>query len=830
MGTRVRPGSRRFSGRRRRPSEKSIQVVAPELDIRDPTRRSAAETGEGATAIAREQLAVLVSLVPAAVVASTVKAAIVAWLLSDVMESRDLVPWGVALAAALIAQLGLGSAARRFARERPDPRPGFVIVALGFGATGLVWAFLVLEMPDVTTFDSGPFVIFMIGGVMAAAMILSSPHLPTALAHDLPIVAALAFSFATADGPGSMSLAALVPLYFLLLAGAGYWQQKAFLRSVALEKDNARLARLLRRERDGAREAWARSAEAERSFRTLAEQAPLGIARLGPDGSLQYANPALREMLGAVDDAEVAAKLAALLEDCDEPPLGTRERIVGRVDGEERELMITGAPLFGAWGEDRGQILCVNDVTELARATAAIDRLAHHDVLTGLANRSLFQKELASALSAAGRGGQRIGLLLIDVDGFGRINETLGQPVGDALLEQIAARLAGRVRSRDLIARLGGDEFGVLLRRVTSIDAARETSERLLAEFERSFRIDGHELYLNASLGLAVYPEDACSARELQTFAGLALRRAKSRPGTVLCVFDRDLHAEFCERTRLKQQLHGALRDGQFEVHLQPQVGSLDGEVVGVETLVRWRHPERGLLAPGCFLSLIEDSDLLVPFTLECFRLACHALHRLGDRVPHVAVNLSPLALRHHGLVAGIGELLRREGVPPTRIEVEITESAVLDTDKAMRALAELRGLGLRIAIDDFGTGYSCLTRLKDLEVAVIKIDRGFIAEMLEKSDVRALVEAIVGIGRTLGLDVVAEGVETEEQAALLARMGCTSLQGFLFARPLELPVFERWLEERAGSLRATGGPGGSPSPGDSRARPSPDPDVLPAG
>ncbi len=774
-------------------------MVAPESDIRDPTRTGAAESGESATTIAREQLAVLVSMIPAAVVAAAVNAAIVAWLLSHVLETRQLVLWGAALAAALIAKLGLGSAARRFAREHADPRPGFVFVGLGAGITGMVWSVLVLHVPDVTTFDTGPFLIFMIGGVMAAAMILSSPHLPTALAHDLPIVAALAFSFATADGPGSLSLAALVPLYFLLLASAGYWQQKAFLRSVGLEKDNARLARLLRRERDGAREAWARSAEAERSFRTLAEQAPLGIARLGADGSLLYANPALRRMLGAPDDAGIAAQLATLLDDCSGLSEGGCARIVGRIDGEERKLMVTGAPLTGAWGEDRGQILCVNDVTELARATAAVDRLAHHDLLTGLANRSLFQKELTTALSAAGRDGRTIGLLLIDVDGFGEVNEALGQAVGDALLEQVAARLSRRVRSRDLIARLGGDEFGVLLRHPSSAEAAREAARRLLTEFQRSFRIEGHELYVNASLGLAIYPEDACSARELQTFAGLALRRAKGRSGSVLCVFDRDVHAEFCERARLREELHHALRDGQFLLHLHPQVDPASGELVGVEGLARWRHPERGLVMPQRFLPLIEDSDLLVPFTLECFRLACRVLHRLDDRIPHLAVNLSPLALRHQGLVAAIDELLRAERIPPAKLEIEITESAVLDSEKAFRGLTELRALGVRIAIDDFGTGYSCLTRLKDLDVGTIKIDRGFVAEMMDKSDVRGLVEAIVGIGRTLGLHVVAEGVETEEQAALLARIGCTSLQGFLFSPPLDIAAFERWIAARAG-------------------------------
>ncbi len=772
-------------------------MVATDPDIRDPAPESTTDSGETTTVVARAQLAVLISMVPAAVVASTINAAIVAWLLSGVLASRQLVLWGASLAAALIAELGLGSAARRFALERAEPGLGFAIIALGSGLAGLVWAVLVLHMPDVTTFDTGPFVIFMIGGVMAAAMILSSPHLPTALAHDLPIVGALAFSFATADGPGSLSLAGLVPFYFLLLAGAGYWQQKAFLRSVRLQKENAHLARLLRRERDGAREAWARSAEAERSFRTLAEQAPLGIARLAPDGSLLYANPALRRMLGATDDPSVGARLAALPEEGDRGAEGATDRVVAEVRGEERELMVTRAPLVGARGEDRGRILCLNDVTELARATAAIDRLAHHDVLTGLANRSLFHRELMTSLSAAGREGHAVGLLLIDIDGFGQINEALGQGVGDALLEQLGARLAGRMRSRDLIARLGGDEFGVLLRRVGSAEAAREASERLLSEFERSFRIDGHELYVNASLGLAIYPQDACSARELQTFAGLALRRAKSRPGAALCVFDRDLHAEFCERTRLRQELHDALRDGQFLLHLQPQIDPVSGRLVGAEALARWQHPERGTIGPDCFLPLIEESDLLVPFTLECFRLACLTLQQLGPRIPHLAVNLSPLALRHKGLVVAIAELLRQQQIDPTRLEIEITESAVLDTEKAVRALTELRALGLRIAIDDFGTGYSCLTRLKDLDVGTIKIDRCFVADMTTKADVRGLVEAIVGIGRTLGLEVVAEGVETEEQAALLARLGCTSLQGFLFSPPLPPTAFAQWTLDR---------------------------------
>jgi len=433
--------------------------------------------------------------------------------------------------------------------------------------------------------------------------------------------------------------------------------------------------------------------------------------------------------------------------------------------------------------EDNGWLATVEDVTERRRADAKIAHMAHHDALTGLPNRTLFHKRLVQAI-ARSRRGEPFAVHCLDLDRFKAVNDTLGHPIGDALLRAVTERLRRQLRETDTVARLGGDEFAIVQ---TQIDGARDATllgTRIIETLSTPYDIDGHRVMIGASIGIVVVIEDAEDPHELLKNADLALYRAKAEGRGRCRIFETEMDARMQARRRLELDLREALEKAEFEVFYQPLVRLQSGIVCGFEALLRWRQPERGLVSPAEFVPLAEEIGLIVPLGLWVLRRACADAATWPADVK-VAVNLSAAQFASRSLVEDIAGILVESSLPANRLELEITEGVMLeDTEATLGTLHRLRDLGVAIAMDDFGTGYSSLSYLRRFPFDKVKIDRSFIDGLDKGGDCAVIIDAMTELCRSLGIATTAEGIETEQQLALLRHGQCSEGQGFLFGRP----------------------------------------------
>ncbi|MDF3881695.1 putative bifunctional diguanylate cyclase/phosphodiesterase [Cupriavidus basilensis] len=424
----------------------------------------------------------------------------------------------------------------------------------------------------------------------------------------------------------------------------------------------------------------------------------------------------------------------------------------------------------------------------LAEANQELTYLALHDNLTKLPNRVLLEDRLDRAIQEAAQKNTRFALMFMDLDGFKAVNDAYGHPVGDQLLVEVARRIVATVRAQDTIARLGGDEF-VLLASVGEPEDAATLAEKVLTAIREPFQVTGRELRVSTSIGIAMYPGDGTLQHDLLTNADAAMYHAKALGRNTICFFEASMNANVHEQLQLVQDLRLALERGELILQYQPKLTAPSGPVVGVEALVRWVHPTRGLIAPDQFIPQAEKTGLIVPMGNWILDEACRQMREWRDAGhPHwtVAVNLSALQFRHASLLKTVRDTLARHALEPGCLTLEVTEStAMRDADASLQILKQLHDMGVRISIDDFGTGYSSLLYLKRLPASELKIDRGFIRDLARDTEDAAIVSAIVALGRTLNLDIVAEGVETAKQQDFLTRLGCDSLQGFLLGRPM---------------------------------------------
>jgi diguanylate cyclase (GGDEF)-like protein/PAS domain S-box-containing protein len=441
------------------------------------------------------------------------------------------------------------------------------------------------------------------------------------------------------------------------------------------------------------------------------------------------------------------------------------------------------------------------DVTERKRMEAELERLALYDSLTGLPNRALFSDRLSHAIGRRGRS-QVTAVYFLDLDRFKRINDSLGHSAGDEVLCEVAARIQRTIRPEDTVARFGGDEFTVLCEGVGGVLEAVGVADRLQRELAEPIRAGGAELRLSASIGIAMAePEDVVHATRLVEDADAAMYRAKERGGARTELFDMAMRERAVEELSIEQELQRGLERGELRLFYQPLVSLDTGEMVGAEALIRWEHPERGLLSPDKFLPVAEESGLIVQVGAWAVGEACRRLRDWDRRNGHgspfgLAVNLSARELTHPDVVPTVLNAIRRAALDPHRLTIEVTEStAMADRETGFRALRELSEQGVQIAIDDFGTGYSSLDHLREMPADVLKIDRSFVAGMAANSPDSALVAAAVAMGRALQMEVVAEGIETSGQVADLRELGCPLGQGFLFSKPVPPEELDRLLE-----------------------------------
>ncbi len=439
-----------------------------------------------------------------------------------------------------------------------------------------------------------------------------------------------------------------------------------------------------------------------------------------------------------------------------------------------------------------------------------------HDPLTRLPGRQLLHELLSKQLAQARRSRDLIGVLVCDLDRFKALNDSRGQAAGDELLAGVASRLAAEVREADLLGRTGGDEFTLVVTRARQPEDVMQVAQRVLACFEEAFTAAGRETLVSTSLGVSLFPADGEQAGELLGNAEVALRQAKARGGNCLQLFTAAMNRRAHERTELGQELRYALRRRQLVPHFQPQVALADGRITGMEALVRWPHPERGLLSAGAFIALAEESGLMPDLGAWLIGEICRCNAGWRDRglpaVP-VSVNVSIRQFQGGDVAAVVAEALAASGLPPELLHLEITESiAMLDAERMSKALARLREMGVKIHLDDFGTGYSSLSYLLHYPVDVLKIDRSFVAGVPASEESAMIVRLTLALGRRLGLGVIAEGVETAAQLAFLRDEGCPTAQGFLLGRPLPPVEFEKLLAAGAVALEPPPAGGGRPA------------------
>ncbi len=565
--------------------------------------------------------------------------------------------------------------------------------------------------------------------------------------------------------------------------------------------------------------------EREALFETLLAFSPDAIVVTDAEGRIKVTNPQL-ERLFKYSTNELQGHAIEILiperyrqnyyahrseHDCNPhiPPMGAALELFGvRKDGTEFPLDIMLCPVE----TPRGRIVLgvIRDITERKQREEDMDNrrallddeishLAQHDVLTDLPNRLLLNDRLTQAISLARRNHSQLAVLFLDLDGFKHINDSLGHSVGDKLLQSVANRLSACVRKSDTVSRQGGDEFVILLSEITRAADAAIIAAKIIAQLKRRHGIGKHRLRISASVGLSTYPNDGEDAETLIKNADAAMYDAKQSGRDKYRFFKSQMSLRTVERQSLEEQLRYALEREELLVHYQPKVSLKTGAITGVEALLRWQHPERGLLLPWQFLTIAEDNNMILAIGQWVLRQACRQMREWLDAgllaVP-VAVNISALEFRSRQFVQEVQDALKNARLDPKYLELELTETGLMrHAEPTARTLGQLKAIGLRLAIDDFGTGYSSLSYLTRLPIDTLKLDQSFLNDIIVDSDRAIIVDAVVSLGRSLKKKVIAEGVETPEQLRFIQDLGCDEGQGYYFSPPVLAQQFAKLIE-----------------------------------
>jgi diguanylate cyclase (GGDEF)-like protein/PAS domain S-box-containing protein len=472
--------------------------------------------------------------------------------------------------------------------------------------------------------------------------------------------------------------------------------------------------------------------------------------------------------------------------------------ILVRRDSKEFAIEDSAAPIHDRQGTATGAVIVFHDVSVARAMGAEMSHLAQHDILTNLPNRTLLMDRLSQAIAAAGRNGTRLALLFLDLDGFKEINDSLGHAIGDKLLQSVAKRLLACVRTSDTVSRQGGDEFVVLLSEVAHPGDAGVKAGKIISALVAPHAIDNNELRVTASIGVTTYPDDGLDAEVLIKNADLAMYKAKEKRGNNCQFFEKGMNVRAAERHLVEGNLRAALERKEFVMHYQPKIDLKAGKITGVEALIRWQHPERGLLGPPQFVSIAEECGLMLEIGQWVLHESCRqvkAWQDAGLRPVELAVNISPGEFRNEKFLDKVSAALKDTKLEPRYLELELTENMLMQhTEFTIPVLQKLKELGVRLAIDDFGTGYSSLSYLRQFPIDTLKVDQSFVQQIDADSDDATIISAVINMGG-LKHRVIAEGVETAEQLTFLKAHGCDEGQGYYFSRPLPASDFQQLLE-----------------------------------
>ncbi|MBI4804117.1 MAG: EAL domain-containing protein [Desulfovibrio sp.] len=560
---------------------------------------------------------------------------------------------------------------------------------------------------------------------------------------------------------------------------------------------------------------------AETKYRSIFENAIEGIFQVNPEGKVVSANPAMARILGyktpqelmdgvdnfcsqLCEDASKREKFFRVLED--HGSVQAFEVQTSRQDGQALWASVNAHLVTGKTAENVHFEGTLEDISDHKRFEEQLLHQSLHDALTGLPNRALFSDRLSQAISRTSRNNSFFALLYLDVDRFKVINDSLGHAAGDQFLLKLAERLRGCTREADTLARLGGDEFAVISEQVRTLSGATMVAERILDEMRKPFTIDGREIYSTVSIGIICCGGFCGTAEEVLRDADLTMYRAKSNGKARYEVFDNALHEQTIQLLTMETELRSALTRNEFELHYQPIVDVISGEVVSLEALLRWKHPERGYIPPLEFIPMAEENGLIIPLGWWVLEEACRQLAALQARFPRpnplsMSVNISAKQFSQADLSQKLQTLLSQSKIIPGTLELEITESVIMERGEAATdKLEEFKALGLKLFIDDFGTGYSSLSYLHRFPIDMLKIDRSFISEIDATGGHVEIVRAIVGLGLNLGMGLIAEGVETEAQLAVIRTLGCQLAQGYFFSKPCSAADIEAYIAKQTGA------------------------------
>lgn len=537
-----------------------------------------------------------------------------------------------------------------------------------------------------------------------------------------------------------------------------------------------------------------------------------GVQILDPDWNVLSANSAFTRITGYTEEEVIGRKpqilLSGLYEHAFYETIWGSIHQMGHWRGEVKNRRKNGEfyheeLTISVINDDEGRVInyiaISSDISALKESQLRLEHLAQHDVLTDLPNRLLFGDRIEQAIRVARRKSGQVAVLFVDLDRFKIINDSLGHSIGDLLLKEAANRLQRCVRSADTVARLGGDEFALLLEGVSGVAGPEVVAEKVLTALGAPVSLAGRETFIGCSIGISLYPQDGDDAATLLKNADIAMYRAKQQGGNTFQFFTEDLTSQAAKRLSLDSDLHRAAERGELEIHYQPQFDLRDGSMVGAEALLRWKHSVLGFVSPAEFIPLAEETGFIEELTAWVINTVCRQIRDwqfTEEKVPPIAINISGRHFSRGGLVQMIGDALDRYELQGQALEVEVTEGMFIQqAELAAQTIRELKDLGVSIAIDDFGTGYSSLAYLKTLPLDMLKIDQSFVRDIPEDTNDKAIARAVIALGHSMGLTVIAEGVETEAQEAFLKAEGCGLAQGYHYARPLPVEEFALLLE-----------------------------------
>jgi diguanylate cyclase (GGDEF)-like protein/PAS domain S-box-containing protein len=759
--------------------------------LRFVLRRFAGVQPEDARARA-ELIKAVYAAAPAVLAANLVNSALVVIVFWSVVPQHLLIGWYTVLSAVTVSRTWLWSRHRRGQQPAEQADRWERLAAIGAGASGTLWgAAGVLFLVPGSPLDE-IVLAFVLGGMAAGATVSLIGHLPAFIAYLVPSLLPFALRLAITGDAEHLAMAGMVLMYFGALLLVGWRTHGSWARTIALRFANADLARV--------------AALVDSSFDAIISMTPdLRIATWNAAASIMYGYAAGEvtgrsiEIIVPPDHLEEFRTVYERLRRGEHVEPFDTERITK--EGRRLQIALRLSPIKDSKGAVIGFSGIGRDITERSRVEERTRFLALHDSLTGLPNRTLFLDRLQRALAEAQRYGRRAGLLLLDLDQFKDINDMLGHTAGDQLLVEVARRLQACVRTSDTVARLGGDEFALILSETHRPEDAAAVARKAMHVMAETFRLDDQEMHATTSIGIAIGPADGEDPSQLLRAADMALYRAKAEGRNGFRFYAAEMSAQVEARKALERDLRLALAHDRLKLEFQPQLEFATGGIVGAEALVRWQHPKLGPLPPAQFIPLAESCGLIVPLGAWVLREACRQTRFWRDAgLPHLpmAVNLSLAQCRSSDLASSTRRVLELSGLEPSALELEVTESLFLSPGSShLNDLYRLHAEGVRVSIDDFGTGYSSLGRLRQLPVDQIKIDRSFIAGLGRSRDAEAIVCAVIRLGRSLGLRVLAEGVETSAQCAFLRNEGCDAVQGFHIGRPLPAGRFAALLRDR---------------------------------